>query len=217
MSKRAAPWTMHPCAPKPSDPTRTPLALTSVHVGGIMIKIYPSRFTHRWLYLAAAGLGLTVVGHLWLAPGDDALGNMAVQHVTANSQPAGAGAQDAASGKALGSTAAAQHVGGGSEDASTALETGMEDWQKPENVALRAELQRWYDHREETSMEQRRADASALMAQVEARQAAGKLSQTSAALAKLMLLQGAPSDDPQHAARLQEVMTHLAGQLSFGE
>ena len=93
-----------------------------------------------------------------------------------------------------------------SDDLFKKLETGMEDWQKPENVALRAELQRWYDHREETSMEQRRADASALMAQVEARQAAGKISETSAALAKLMLLQGAPSDDPQHAARLVQGM-----------
>ena len=114
-------------------------------------------------------------------------------------------------------TNAPPHAQGSNEDGSTALETGMEDWQKPENVALRAELQRWYDHREETSLEQRRADASALMAKVEARQAAGKINQTSAALAKLMLLQGAPSDDPQHAARLQEVMTHLAGTLSFGE
>lgn len=183
-----------------------------------MIKIHPTQFTRRWLYLATAGLGLAVVGHLWLAPGDEAVGNhMTAQDVTANPILARAGDQDVTSVRVPGSTAAALHLGDGSEDTSTALETGMEDWQKPENVALRAELQRWYDHREETSMEQRRADASALMAQVEARQAAGKVSQTSAALAKLMLLQGAPSDDPQHAARLQEVMTHLAGQLSFGE
>ncbi len=111
---------------------------------------------------------------------------------------------------------ALQGEGDGEEDRSAALETGMEDWQKPENVALRAELQRWYDHREETSMEQRRADASALMAQVEARQAAGKISETSAALAKLMLLQGAPSDEPQHAARLQEVMALLTGGFRLG-
>ena len=55
------------------------------------------------------------------------------------------------------------------------------------------------------------------MAKVEAQQAAGKIGQTSAALAKLMLLQGAPSDDPQHAVQLQQVMAQLAGQLSFGE
>ncbi len=66
-------------------------------------------------------------------------------------------------------------------------------------------------------MAQRRADASALMAKVEARHAAGKINATSAALAKLMLLQGAPSDDPQHAQQLQQVMAQLAGQLSFGE
>lgn len=143
---------------------------------------------------------------------------MAAPHVAASPLTASSGAHHAALVTSHDSTATPLHAEDDrEEDDSAALETGMEDWQKPENVALRAELQRWYDHREETSMEQRRADASALMAQVEARQAAGKISQTSAALAKLMLLQGAPSDDPQHAARLQEVMTHLAGQLSFGE
>lgn len=182
-----------------------------------MIKIHPTRLSLRWLYLAAASLGLAAMGQYWLVPGEDTAGKLAAQDVATNPLAAPSGAQDAALVISADLTAAPLHTEDSGEDDSTALETGMEDWQKPENVALRAELQRWYDHREETSVEQRRADASALMAQVEARQAAGKISQTSAALAKLMLLQGAPSDDPQHAARLQEVMTHLAGQLSFGE
>lgn len=182
-----------------------------------MIKIHPTRLSQRWVYLAVAGLGLAALGQFWLVPGEDASGKVAAKHVAASPLPASPGPQGAALVTSPDSTTVPLHAENSSEDDSAALETGMEDWQKPENVALRAELQRWYDHREETSMEQRRADASALMAQVEARQAAGKISQTSAALAKLMLLQGAPSDDPQHAARLQEVMTHLAGQLSFGE
>ncbi|OGB01233.1 MAG: hypothetical protein A3G29_08315 [Burkholderiales bacterium RIFCSPLOWO2_12_FULL_64_99] len=182
-----------------------------------MIKIHSIRASHRWLYLAAAGLCLAVMGHFSLGQGDNTVGTVETQTVVSSSRFDPRGAMDAAS-VATADSVAQDHPGeDGREDDSTALETGMEDWQKPENVALRAELQRWHDHREETSMEQRRADASALMAQVEARQAAGKISQTSAALAKLMLLQGAPSDDPQHAARLQEVMTHLAGQLAFGE
>ena len=78
-------------------------------------------------------------------------------------------------------------------------------------------MQRWYDHREELSLAQRQADASALMAKVEAQQASGKINPTSAALAKLMILQGAPSDDPKHAEQLQQVMSLLAGRLSFGE
>lgn len=183
-----------------------------------MIKHHPPRLTSRWLYLAVAGLGLAATGPLWLPDGEDTAGNVAAHHGLASPFPSSSGsAQSAALEASPDTTTPTQHAADNSDDDSTALETGMEDWQKPENVALRAELQRWYDHREETSLEQRRADASALMAQVEARQAAGKISQTSAALAKLMLLRGAPSDDPQHAARLQEVMTHLAGQLSFGE
>ena len=182
-----------------------------------MIKIQSTRFSLRWLYLAAAGIGLAAMGQFWLAPVEDAVGGTAAQQFSAAPLPANPGGQGAALVTPPDSTTAPLHAQGSNEDDSTALETGMEDWQKPENVALRAELQRWYDHREETSLEQRRADASALMAKVEARQAAGKISQTSAALAKLMLLQGAPSDDPQHAARLQEVMALLAGRLSFGE
>lgn len=184
-----------------------------------MIKIHSSRPSHRWLYLAAAGLSIAVIGYLFSLDQDaEAMATVEAQHVASHSPLGSAGAMDAASVAPPGmGTPALQGEGDGEEDRSAALETGMEDWQKPENVALRAELQRWYDHREEASMEQRRADASALMAQVEARQAAGKISETSAALAKLMLLQGAPSDDPQHAARLQEVMALLAGRLSFGE
>ncbi len=182
-----------------------------------MIKIQSTRFSLRWLSLAAAGIGLAAMGQFWLAPVEDAVGGTAAQQFSAAPLPANPGGQGAAFVASPDTTTAPLHAQGSNEDGSTALETGMEDWQKPENVALRAELQRWYDHREETSLEQRRADASALMAKVEARQAAGKINQTSAALAKLMLLQGAPSDDPQHAARLQEVMTHLAGTLSFGE
>lgn len=182
-----------------------------------MIKIQSTRFSLRWLSLAAAGIGLAAMGQFWLAPVEDAVGGAATEQRSAAPLPANPGGQGAAFVASPDTTNAPLHAQGSNEDDSTALETGMEDWQKPENVALRAELQRWYDHREETSLEQRRADASALMAKVEARQAAGKINQTSAALAKLMLLQGAPSDDPQHAARLQEVMTHLAGTLSFGE
>ncbi|MDX9843682.1 MAG: hypothetical protein RBT42_07980 [Aquabacterium sp.] len=185
-----------------------------------MIKIHSNRLSHRWLYLAAAGLCLAIVGHFWLDQGAEAVGTVEAQNVSASSLPNTAdisvtmGAAPMVKSGLEGPAPQGEDEG---DDESTALETGMEDWQKPENVALRAELQRWYDHREETSMAQRRADASALMAQVEARQAAGKISETSAALAKLMLLQGAPSDDPQHAAHLQEVMALLAGRLSFGE
>ena len=183
-----------------------------------MIKIQSTLLSQRGLQLAVAGLGLAAMGYLWLdRDSGGAPGKADAPSIAASAFPTNLGAQDtnpAASPDSFNTTLSAQDS---SEDDSTALETGMEDWQKPENITLRAELQRWHDHREETTIEQRRADASALMAQVEARQASGKLSPTSAALAKLMLLKGAPSDDPQHAARLQEVMTHLAGQLSFGE
>lgn len=182
-----------------------------------MSKIHSNWLSHRWLYLTAAGLCLAIVGHFSLDQGAEAVSKMVAQNVSASSLLGTSGVMGAASVVAPGLDAPAPQGEDEGENGSTALETGMEDWQKPENVALRAELQRWYDHREESSMEQRRADASALMAQVEARQAAGKISETSAALAKLMLLQGAPSDDPQHAARLQEVMALLAGRLSFGE
>lgn len=182
-----------------------------------MIKVHSSWLSQRWFHLTAAGLCLALIAHLWLDQDAPTAGTLASQSEASRALLDSRGAQNAASTATPGSTATAPPADDHHEEASTALETGMEDWQKPENKALHAELQRWYDHREETSVEQRRADASALMAQVEARQAAGKLSETSAALAKLMLLQGAPSDDPQHAARLQEVMALLAGRLSFGE
>lgn len=185
-----------------------------------MIKIHTTKFAHKWLYWVAAGLLVAYVGHhvyearlgaqAPAAESTDAFGSLLHRDPSQGAVVSDAG----------GATAVPLQNGRsaeGTDHTSTALDTGMEDWKKPENVALHAELQRWYDHRDETSLPQRRADASALMAKVEAQQAAGKINQTSAALAKLMLLQGAPSDDPQHAERLQQVMSQLSGQLSFGE
>lgn len=185
-----------------------------------MIQIQSTKWALRWLWVAVAAGGVAYIGHR-------------VYDFTHVAQPDGGDQREASapwmtrevrgestspsSGALVPSPNQAASAAENGDGASAALDTGMEDWQKPENVALRAELQRWYDHREETSMAQRRADASALMAKIEARQAAGKINSTSAALAKLMLLQGAPSDDPQHAVQLQQVMTQLAGQLSFGE
>lgn len=185
-----------------------------------MIKVHTKRFARSWLYVAAAGLVVAYLGYHTYetqlgaqAPAGqqaDAFGSLF--HREASTGSANKVVNEAASASVLGA-----HSAHDEEQASTAHDTGMEDWKKPENADLHAELQRWYDHREESSLAQRRADASALMAKVEAQQAAGKIGQTSAALAKLMLLQGAPSDDPQHAVQLQQVMAQLAGQLSFGE
>lgn len=184
-----------------------------------MIKIHSTPLVHRWLYVMAAGLVAVYIGHLFYeaergpavpaANRQDGFGQL----IHGDASP-GATAAAIRSSEAAGQGGV--HIEG-AEHTSSALDTGMEDWKKPENADLHAELQRWYDHREESSLAQRRADASALMAKVEAQQAAGKIGQTSAALAKLMLLQGAPSDDPQHAVQLQQVMAQLAGQLSFGE
>ena len=88
---------------------------------------------------------------------------------------------------------------------------------KPENADLHAELQRWYDHREESSFGTTPSRCQRADGEGRSSASSRKIGQTSAALAKLMLLQGAPSDDPQHAVQLQQVMAQLAGQLSFGE
>lgn len=183
-----------------------------------MIKTQVNGWPSRWIYVLLVVALCSAAASYWTLDRNPETPNTTEPYGMApqETQDArGTETDDSVTSARAGTTAPQEGVSG--EDRSNALETGMEDWQKPENVALHAELQRWYDHREESTLEQRRADASALMAKVEARQAAGKLSETSAALGKLMLLQGAPSDDPQHAARLQEVMTLLAGRLSFGE
>lgn len=188
----------------------------------IMIKLQSHRPYVKWIGLAGVASLFAIVGYTSLTGLEDgatpiseradALGAWVRQGVGIVADTSGVQTETPSTGEASNPQHAHQEP-----SSSTALDTGMEDWQKPENVALRAELQRWYDHREESSLAQRRADASALMAKVEARHAAGKINATSAALAKLMLLQGAPSDDPQHAQQLQQVMAQLAGQLSFGE
>lgn len=184
-----------------------------------MFKINPPHFPHKWLYLAAAGVLIGFVGH---GEWDDARHagpeRAVAAPIEAGGPPHALGdlVMGASSGAADGRLASGHGEGAGAH-ASTALDTGMADWEKAENAPLRAELQHWHDHRSEVSPEQCQADANALMAKVEARQAAGALNRTSAALAKLMLLQGAPSTDPQHAEHLRRVMTELAGQLSFGE
>ncbi|MBP7502428.1 MAG: hypothetical protein KA784_06520, partial [Aquabacterium sp.] len=111
-----------------------------------MIKIHSSRLSHRWLYLAAAGLSIAVIGYLFSLDRDaEAVATVEAQHVASHSPLGSAGALDAASVATPGmGTPTLQGEGDGEEDRSAALETGMEDWQKPENVALRAELQRWY-------------------------------------------------------------------------
>lgn len=182
-----------------------------------MIKLQSTSLAPKWV----AVIGITAligIGAFQLLKGTDAVADGA----TSAGDAFGALVQQGATPHDRSAPQAAQATvpdanNGTEAHGSTALDTGMEDWKKPENVALRAELQRWYDHREELSLAQRQADASALMAKVEAQQAAGKINPTSAALAKLMILQGAPSDDPKHAAQLQQVMALLAGQLSFGE